>query len=380
MKFYKVYLLLIISALNTPVLSQEGKGDLKIFGYFQNTLRQIYDEEDDQHSNSFSLQQLNVFFQKDIATNWRAFISIEFLNNFSSGRQWGAANLEEAWLRYRLSEKFNLKFGLLLPVFNNLNDIKNRTPLLPYITRPIVYETSFSEFFNVEQFTPGRAFVQAYGFLPFGNSAKFDYAVYLGNSPNINDNPEKGQTGIDTTSTFLAGGRIGLRYGDLKIGFSASRDNDNQLVPARDVFDLGGDTSRFQEVPRLRLGNDVQFHYDRFSLEGETIFYRLANESEVDIERFFYYLTLGYQHNEQLFAYVSYWYALEKFQLFENDVEKLTFKIPTVGLAYYLNDRIRLKAQYAVAIVHGDLNPPIAPSIDAKNNIHLFGIAASVFF
>ncbi len=380
MKLNKVYPLLLICAINAPLLSQNEGKSLKIFGYFQNNLQHTYDTSEKQNESSFSLQQLNIFFQKDITTNWRAFINLEFLNNFSSRREWGASNLEEAWLRYRRNEKFNLKFGLLLPVFNNLNDIKNRTPLLPYVIRQIVYETSFSEFFNVEQFTPGRAFVQAYGFLPFGNSAKLDYALYLGNSPNINNDPDKGQTGVDTTSTFLIGGRIGLRYGDLKIGFSASRDNDNQLEQARDVFNLGGSISRFLEVPRIRLGNDIQFIYDRFSLEGETIFYRLANESEADIERFFYYLTLGYQHNEKLFTYVSYWYALEKLQLFENDVEKLIFKIPTIGIAYYLNERIRLKAQYASAISHIDVNPIDGLPIDQKNNTKYFGLAASVFF
>ncbi|MFQ5770818.1 MAG: hypothetical protein ACE5HX_09790, partial [bacterium] len=163
-------------------LAQIGESPIRIFGYFQNSLQHWTTFEDRQEQNSFSVQQLNLFFQKDLGQNWRAFVNFEFLNNFSSSRQWGAANLEEAWVRYRANEKFNLKLGLLIPIFNNLNEIKNRTPLLPYIVRPLVYETSFSEFIAVEEFTPARAFVQAYGFLPI-DDVKLDYALFVGNSP-----------------------------------------------------------------------------------------------------------------------------------------------------------------------------------------------------
>jgi hypothetical protein len=385
MKNRKFYLaLLVFCVLNTRLISQEKENPLKIFGYFQNTFLHETEASQAFQDNSFVLQQLNMFFQKDIDTNWRAFVNLEFLNNFSSSRRWGAANLEEAWLRYRKNASFNLKFGLLLPTFNNLNEIKNRTPLLPYIIRPVVYETSFGEFFSIEEFTPGRAFIQAYGFASLSDNTKFDYALYLGNSPNINSDPDRGQTGVDTTDTFLVGGRIGLRYKDLKFGFSLSRDNDSQfikLVAPVDTFNLGGDFSRFLEVPRLRIGNDFQLNYDRFSVEGETIIYRLANESEADFERFFYYVTLGYQHTEQLFAYISYWYAIEKFQLFEQDVQRVRFRIPTLGIAYYLNERIRLKAQYATALVNFDINlPASAEPFNEDHNTKFYAIAASVFF
>jgi hypothetical protein len=119
--------------------------------------------------------------------------------------------------------RFNLKLGLSIPTFNNLNEINNRTPLLPYVIRPLVYETSFNEFIPIEEFVPARAFVQAYGFFPFGES-KLDYAVFVGNSPNINSDPERGQTGTDTTATILVGGRLGIRYRELNLGFSATRE------------------------------------------------------------------------------------------------------------------------------------------------------------
>ena len=96
-------------------------------------------------SITFNLQQLNMFFQRDITQQWTSFVNVEILNNYSSSRQWGALNLEEAWVKYRRNNFFSLKLGLQIPIFNNLNEIKNRTPLLPYIIRPLVYETSMSE-------------------------------------------------------------------------------------------------------------------------------------------------------------------------------------------------------------------------------------------
>ena len=207
--------------------AQTEESDLRIFGYFQSSFQHWTAIKPGGFNpgrpafNSFSVQQLNMFFQKDLARHWRAFINIEVLNNFSSSRQWGSLNLEEAWVRYRYNEHFKLKFGLLIPIFNHLNEIKNRTPLLPYVIRPLVYESSFSEFISVEEYIPARAFIQAYGFLP-STEAKLDYAIYLGNSPNINDREFFGPTGVDTTDTFLVGGRVGFRYKELKLGSRCS--------------------------------------------------------------------------------------------------------------------------------------------------------------
>ncbi len=68
----------------------------------------------------------------------------------------------------------------MVPTFNNLNEIKNRTPLLPYIFRPFVYEASVFDLFPVNELVPEQAFLQVYGFIPAGE-VKFDYAVYVGN-------------------------------------------------------------------------------------------------------------------------------------------------------------------------------------------------------
>ena len=92
--------------------------------------------------NTFILQQANIFFRKQFNSRFAAFVDLEFTNTYASTRKWGTFRLEEAWVRYQTSEEFSIKAGLLVPVFNNLNEIKNRMPLLPYITRPFVYEAA----------------------------------------------------------------------------------------------------------------------------------------------------------------------------------------------------------------------------------------------
>ena len=152
---------------------QTKNSDLKIFGYFQASLGSQKDLQTLRESNSFTLQQLNLFLQKDLTADWTAFVNFEFVNSYSSVYNWGAFSLEEAWINYNRSNQFKLKLGLLTPAFNNLNEIKNRTPLLPYIIRPVVYESSFRETVPTEQFLPARAFAQVYGSITLADT-KFD--------------------------------------------------------------------------------------------------------------------------------------------------------------------------------------------------------------
>ena len=376
-----ICLLIFFLTVSEPS-AQTSESPIRIFGYFQNSLQHWTTHEDRQKQNSFSLQQFNFFFQRDLGRKWTALINFEFLNNFSSGRQWGAANLEEAWVRYRLNEKFNLKLGLQIPIFNNLNEINNRTPLLPYIIRPLVYETSFGEFISIEEYVPAVAFVQAYGFLPSGK-AKFDYAVYLGNSANINDNRERGQTGIDTTTTFLVGGRLGIRYEELKLGLSATHEKENEFMDFAQA--IGRTPSELQELPVTRLGGDLSYNFANFSLESEFIIANIDEgfpELELDLD--FFYATLGYHFTEELFVYGSYWVIKSHVALlapgneFEEDEETL---VPNIGASYDLSDRMRLKGQFA-RVKSNDFIHLISQDtlIKEEDNFSVYAIAVSIFF
>jgi hypothetical protein len=334
------------------------------------------------------MQQLNLFLQKDLARNWTAFVNFELVNSYSSFRQWGAFNLEEAWTRFRFSKEFNLKLGLQIPIFNNLNEIKNRTPLLPYIVRPLVYETSFNEFIALEEYLPARSYVQSYGFFALGES-KLDYAIYLGNSPNINNNRERDQTGIDTTSAVLVGGRLGFRTGELKAGVSATADKIN--------FDLGPPENRelvasvfnavpadFEDVSRRRFGSDLSFRIWNFSFEGEYISVIYDDDiSDFSVDKKFYYGTLGFHITEKLFLYGSYWFVEEDFLkvdfISQNDIRIIStvfqVKVPNFGVAYHFTDRLTFKAHIARA----NIESPTDREFDDEVLEYLSG-AVSVFF
>ena len=188
-----------------------------------------------------------------------------------------------------------------------------KTPLLPYIIRPLVYETSMIEAIGsleLEEYFPTRAFVQAYGFIP-RKDFKFDYAIYIGNSPNISVVSETGQSGIDTSSTKLIGGRFGIRFGELKTGISMSYDYVNILKGMELYF--GGSPTRFENTSRFRLGGDLSYTYNKFYFESEFITVNYNDDiPEATIEKEFYYGTIGYNFTEQLLGYISYWLMHEE--------------------------------------------------------------------
>jgi len=326
----------------SPAWSQTTDSNIKTFGYFQISFNHQKDIQTRNEVNSFQVQQLNLFLQKNLTSKWTAFVNFEFLNSYSSFRNWGAHSIEEAWVGYRGSNQFKLKLGLQVPTFNNLNEIKNRTPLLPYIIRPLVYESSFNEIIAIDEFVPARAFVQTYGFIPWGDT-KIDHAFFIGNSPNINSDRRRGQTGTDTSDTFLFGGRLGLRLPNLKAGVSVTFDNQD----FSDVADsLNYPRARFRRMPRIRLGGDFSFNAGRFSGEAEII--RVTYDDDHPVfngDKEFFYGTLGYSISEKLFLYGSYWAAGEKFLPFGDR----DFNVETAGISFALFDSLVLKAQYARA-------------------------------
>jgi hypothetical protein len=375
-------LVLLSAGLVQPAWTDSSE-PLQIFGFFQNTLMHQTSRKtpfaSEAARNSFSVQQHNLFFQKDLDASWRAFVNYEFLNSFNSASRWGSANLEEVWVRYRDSPRLNVKFGLSIPIFNNLNDIKNRTPLLPYVIRPLVYETSFRDFIAVEEYLPARAFVQSYGFVPAGSS-KLDYALFLGNGPNINDDADEGQTGVDTTDSFLIGGRIGVRSGgsgEWKLGVSATRDHYN--APSLGVTpEVGTD---LQQLTRRRLGADFSCVHRDLSLEAEIIDVSYDDDTPaINEDKRFYYATLGYRATERLFVYGSYWLTQENAMDQALGVVtriKQRVEVPTLGLAYELRPSIMLKAQWASVDIEADL-----PALELSQQIDYnhFSTAFSVVF
>ena len=214
----------------------------------------------------------------------------------------------------------------------------------------MAYESSFNEIIALEEFTPTQAFAQAYGFISAGK-LKFDYAMFVGNSPNINDDFRRGQTGVDTTKYFLMGGRFGIRTNNLKLGISSTIDRVDFYHVA--VF-LGYDLAKFNRVPRLRLGGDFSLNAGKWLWESEAI--RVTYDDDhplLNLDKEFYYGTLGHQLTERFFVYAGYW-VLRENALPVRDIDLVAL---TAGAAYNINETISAKAQYGRVRSESSISP-----------------------
>ncbi|HTY37793.1 MAG TPA: hypothetical protein VMH23_11820 [Bacteroidota bacterium] len=344
----------------------QSEGGLQIFGYYQGQFDQSKVTGDPSASyNTFSLQQMNLLMAKDLTPVFNSFINLQFTSNFNSAMGWGTFNVEEAWVRYRSSDAFNIKAGLLVPTFNNLNDIKTKTPLLPYIMRPLVYESPIASLVTASNFIPERSFVQIYGAVPAG-SVKLDYALSLGNSDFITTLGKNGTVSGDDSSTFKSiGGRIGIRTGELKLGVSGTYDRTNPGAPTSLPAFFQGATpiyaaaSLLGSVVRIRFGADASYQVAGFSFEGEVISvsHVLTDGQKAilqvlplwtggrlydDLSKLFYYGAVSYDFSEQWYAFTTYGKIQDKFNMvFHSGMNNYG-----IGGGYRASNSVIIKAQY----------------------------------
>lgn len=386
--------------------------DLNIYGYFQSTFSAgtVEINGDKENNRSFGLPQLNFFFNKNLGSKFTGFVNFEVTNSFATQRNWGDFSLEEAWMRYNHSSKLKVKVGTLIPTFANLNEIKNRTPLLPYITRPLIYEAPLSRIVpTIADFVPERANIQVYGALPVG-SAFVDYAVYVGNSETkfISDNDSGGVPGQDSTESKLLGGRLGARFGDVKVGVSGTTDKSNQwsipvVAPVIDpstgfpVIDpsTGAPVLAPTDLPgpgavdRTRLGLDASVYLAGFTLAGEVIWvnYNLSDAQTQllkdystnpmlgtqvgdSLDKFFYYASLTYDFSERFYAFGMYSYMEDK----ETSFADAGLGQFAVGGGFRPTDSIVLKANFSGF----DIKPENRVNLEYISRS--FGVAASIMF
>jgi len=384
--------------------SAGAQSDLSMFGYFQTSANMFTDKHLDQTTHSFGLNQLNFFLQKDFGSNFSSFVNFEATNSFDADKVVGNFKIEEGWMKYTYRDYLNVKVGLLIPTFNNLNEIKNRTPLLPYVFRPMAYESTIDQIITIEDYVPQRAFLQIDGFIPV-DKLSFDYALYVGNSEtqfvraNSSTNPYDTKIpGSDTTSHKMLGGRVGLKYGGLKVGVSFTDDNDFRYgaVAGRGAFISANDTTPMIPHPanpniklslyqvfgnqpvadlgvlgalkRNRVGIDVSLTKYGFTIEGEYIKVSTsptaAQQAALDqlvagttpilaqlgkkplftnkVDKTFYYGNVSYDFLDNVTAYAGYSYLEESLNTYTADgLSTITF-----GGVYKPIDQIALKAQY----------------------------------
>jgi hypothetical protein len=377
----------VIVFLGTTGFAQDAK-PIEIFGFFQSKFSYIPEYDFAKSQNSFNIQQMNILFRKDLGQDFSAFVNLQILNSFNTEQMWGSMNLEEAWVKYEPTEEFSIKGGLLIPAFNNLNEIKSKTPLLPYIFRPFIYESSMSFIINTGDFAPERAFMQIGGTKTF-DLLKLDYAAYIGNSESAyltSTNLGATPAGQDTTTFKMIGGRVGIRTGNIKAGVSATYDRKKSI---KEVYT--GIVVPMNNAPRVRIGGDLSFKIANLSFEGELVYVNISPDDLAKAglkytvmmttnpytgvgpfnngwnEKFFY-ANLMYDINDQWFVYGGGNYLQNDFEtVYKDGLNLLTF-----GGGFRPIDQVVVKAQFAqVRAKNEELT---------KMDFKIYNLAISVLF
>lgn len=333
--------------------------DLRIFGYYQNNFSYIHTNDTEfmgmpspgWDTKSFMMQQMNIFFAKNFNPELSSFVNLEWTNSFNFEENRGGFKVEEAWLKYSPTSSFNLKGGLLIPRFNNFNEIKNRTVLLPYIYRPLVYETVFNQQFTTADFVPLQAYLQVYGDLKVNNDVRLNYAAFMGNSTsdNLIGNDFGLATANDSSKSKMFGARIGAEIGDLDIGGSISYDKKN----ADGFWDMG---LKLGEIPRIRFGAYLNYGIAGFEVEAEYI--KVTHEvtatqeakifstgfvtPEFTFDKSYFHTNLLYNITDQFYAYGGY----DHMEIEDNIFAMGGLDQWTVGGGYRINYAVVLKVQY----------------------------------
>lgn len=377
---------LLLALLCTPQIFAQG--DLQIFGFYQGFFQRTDGHftltgdiptpggivkrdlaTNKTNLSSGNIQEVNIFFRKELTADLTVWLNFEYLNSFSTENKWGNLNLEEAWINYDLGEYLNIKVGQLIPRFNYLNEIKNRMPLLPYITRPLVYESSMKSLINSGNYAPEHAFVQLSGKYSL-NEVELNYAAYIGNSETAYTTQVQigsAISGSDTTNFKLFGGRVGLKYDNLRMGVSATFDKNKQLTIKEDV-------------DRTRLGLDFGYSIFNFFVEAEYIKVSLSPKSvSTDMDKQFYYGLVGYDFGEKFFVFGRYSYLEDKqINYFASGMSNYV-----IGCGFRPRSSVVLKAEYGVSTSSG--NFPVmmgTTAINANSDLETksFIIACSILF
>lgn len=390
---YSVFGILLLSVLMPAQGYAQETDDLYIFGFSQtlfnhknistkafpypedNPINGVpFEFEREFKSNTFALHQINLFFRKPINDKTTFFLNLEATGSYSDQRESGNFQIPEGWLSYQFNPQIQAKVGLLVPRFNNLNEIKNRLPLFPYIIRPTIYEEFFNGIVKQEDYIPQSAYVQLTGDAPLTNRFLLDFAAYIGNSEpsyastvrpgdGALDKPESATIyrGENLTTKLMFGGRVGVTSlrGDFKFGVSGTIDHDdrNEISQGSIAKFAGIVLPAFGDVRRYRLGLDLSFNLSRFDFESEYIgvfhdhseIHETPQYRNVNLNKHFYYGLLTYNINEQYYLFSGY----NEFQdtsfnfLIPNSPDAAGVKYISAGGGVKLADGVVFKGQFS---------------------------------
>jgi len=118
--------------------------------------------------------------------------------------------------------------------------------------------------------------------------------------------------------------------------------------------------------------------FKKFSFNAEYIKVLYDTGDKANLDKQFFYATIGYRVTDDLLTYFSLFSTEDNYNLNINELKHLStavsVTIPNVGFSYDINDRIKLKGQFARVDIDIENSP--------TQNVLTFYYAAaiSVFF
>ncbi len=416
----RIILYLIVGFLFTTLLIAQD--EIKTFGYFQPYYNAFSNEygppgpptgEQNYSYNTLGIGQLNLFFQRSIGEDFTAFINFEYINNFSSGREYGDYNIQEAYILWDYKDYLRLKFGIVIPKFNAMFQIYNRTPLLPYLNRPKLYEATGGNLVDIFDILPQKALIHIDGFVPT-DIANFDYALYISgptngfiSSPKNDMLPGYVPFGQTSVKYFGVGGRLGITSGPVTAGVSLTTDVENKRHYLADMankyisymedsvtqFYLN-DATNLGDLNRVRMGADITITLGDLTIAGEFLKTNTdvspSNQTILDqwhlndtyyigdgFDKLFYYASATYYINPEIYVFGMYDYLDDKADPFYFGMDG--YYGISVGGGYHVNDFVVLKTQFTKNHAKYDIQE-LGPDDQREFYDYWYTVGASISF
>ena len=161
-----------------------------------------------------------------------------------------------------------------------------------------------------------------------------------------------------------------MKTGELRLGVSATFDKKNMQSTLK------------EDVSRTRLAVDLGYTLFNFFFDAEYISVKLDSKNTTrDLNKEFYYGTLGYNFSDQVFAYGSYSHVKDN----ADDVFSAGMTGLIAGVGYKPIDSVVLKAGYSTYFTNTSFPQLIDPRIPAVNTVvdidyKVYQLAVSVLF
>lgn len=356
---------LILLGLTIHISSPEqlrAEKKFELFGYSDFHFK--YGEQRGQTVRAFTQNRTNLILSSDFEKRWTFFLNVKFSGSFEirsmpkpttplpstappqipSSLGKGKFELEEAWTRYTVSDRLEIRAGLFYAPFGYFNSIQDQAPVFITVRPPMIYDDSQRGVMPIF-IIPDKANLQLSGSL---QRQKFflNYSVYIGNG--MGNSVED----FKAPGNFSAGSRILLNFNEfVKLGLSCYFD---KALFSSSFFKSMTDPVTGKPLPeiyeqRQLFGVDADINIGKFNLNGEFIYNNSNNNLWGKFNRKFYYVNLNMEliDKVRLYGEINYYDDKAKTPIIKRNIGKGIYKyIAGINFKPTWQTAIKTEVQY----------------------------------